>query len=109
MGFGKLLRQDFAKKEEIGVGLYSDVYIQISFKLSMMTETTKLYILLSVWMTLTLIQGHSYGKSKSNFSIDLYEIQYVATTCRFVGAHVKSILRKKYSRTLLTRLYEIYD
>ena len=51
MGFGKLLRQDFVKKEEIGVGLYSDVYRLISFKLSMMIETTKLNILLSVWMT----------------------------------------------------------
>ena len=35
------------------VGLYSDIYRPISFKLGMMIETTKFYILISVWMTLT--------------------------------------------------------
>ena len=35
------------------VGLYSDICGLISFKLGMMAESTKLYILISVWMTLT--------------------------------------------------------
>ena len=34
-------------------GLCSDIYRPISFKFSIMIETTKLYILISVWMTLT--------------------------------------------------------
>ena len=32
------------------IGFYSDIYRQISFKLSMMIETTKLYFLIPVWM-----------------------------------------------------------
>ena len=41
------------------VGLHSDIYRPISFKLGMMVEITGLYILISVWMTLTFFQGHS--------------------------------------------------
>ena len=42
------------------IDLYSDINVPISFKFGMMIETTTLYILTGFWMTLTLIQGHSY-------------------------------------------------
>ena len=35
-------------RSEICIGLYSDIYRLISFKLGMMIETTELYILISV-------------------------------------------------------------
>ena len=37
----------------------SDIYRPLSFKLGMIVESTEPYILMSVWMTLTFIQGHS--------------------------------------------------
>ena len=40
------------------VGLHSDIYRLISFKLSMMIEMTECYILMAVWVTLTFIHGH---------------------------------------------------
>ena len=61
----------------------------------MMIKTTKLYILISVWVTLTVIQGHSCIRNNlgvhffANLSIDLDEIQYVATTCWFVEVYNK--------------------
>ena len=64
----------------------------------MMVEITILYILISVLMTLTFIEGHSCmeKKLKSIFSqilsVDLDKIQYVATTSWFVEAHAKFIL-----------------
>ena len=41
------------------IGSHSDIYRPISFKFSMMIKTTKLYSSISVWMTLTFIQGLS--------------------------------------------------
>ena len=41
------------------VGSYFDTYRPISFKVGMTGEITKLYILISVWMALTFIHGHS--------------------------------------------------
>ena len=48
----------------------------------MRIETTKLYILILVWMMLTLIQGHRYMTNQNfgvhflvNLGIDLDEIQ----------------------------------
>ena len=38
------------------IGLCLDTYKLFSFKLDMMIDMTKLYILLPVWMTLTLTQ-----------------------------------------------------
>ena len=55
-------------KINLNIDLYSDIYSPISFKLSMMTEATEMYIFvlyLYVWMTLTIL-GHS-----RNLSIDL--------------------------------------
>ena len=51
------------KKKTFNFGLYWDVYWQISFKLGMTIETTKVYILIPVLMTLTFIQCHMYEKS----------------------------------------------
>ena len=39
--------------------LCSDIYQLISFKPGAIVETTKLFIKIPVWMTLTFIQGHS--------------------------------------------------
>ena len=89
---------DFIKK--VNVGLYSDNYRSICFKLCVMIEITKLSIFISVWMTLTFIQCHTYIRNQklwcpfSHKSINLDEIQYVATTCWFVEAHAKFILHK---------------
>ena len=51
---------DVIKKRNFNVGLYSE----ISFILGMVIKSTKLYILVSVWMTLTFIQGHSCIRNK---------------------------------------------
>ena len=75
------------------IGLYSDIYRPISFKLSMI-EATKLYIVISVRMTIIFIQSHSFMRNQklgvhllANLHVDLDEIQHVATTCWFVEAH----------------------
>ena len=58
-------------------GLYSDIYGPISFRLAIIMETTKLDILLLVWMILTCDQGHSCPRKKITahflitFEIDL--------------------------------------
>ena len=82
----------------------------------MMIKTTKLYILVSVWMAFTFIQCHSGVRNKkigvhsyAELDIDVDEIQYVAITCWCVEAQAKFILHKYHSRerTLLTRLFGI--
>ena len=52
------------------------------------TSNSKFYIFISVWMTFTLIQGHSFIRSHkydvhflANLDLSLDEIQYVTTTC----------------------------
>ena len=45
-------------KEAFNIGLRSDAYEPISFKQGMMLEMTKLFVLIPVWITLTLPQGH---------------------------------------------------
>ena len=52
-------------KKNVNVGLYSDMKRPISFTLGMMIETTNLYIVISVWMTLTFIQGHICMRNKN--------------------------------------------
>ena len=93
------------------------LYRPISLKLCLMIETTELYILISIWMILIFVEGHSWKKRKPLVSIfptilgnDLDEIQYVATTCWFVEAHAKVMLHKYYSREriLLASFYEIF-
>ena len=89
----------FLFKKNFDIGLHSDIYRPISFKLGMMIETTKLYILISVYMTLTLIKGHiCVGNQKlcCPFLADVVSIwmkfSMFATTCWFVQAHAKFIL-----------------
>ena len=48
------------------IGLYSDIYRPICFKLRMTLESTKLYILISVWMALAFIQVHSFSLNYNN-------------------------------------------
>ena len=48
------------KQQQISVIMYSNIY----FKLNMMIEITKLYILMPVLMTLALIQGFSCMKNQ---------------------------------------------
>ena len=50
--------------ESFNVGLYSDIYRSVSFRLGMVIETTKVYVLISVWMIFTFIQGNSCIKKK---------------------------------------------
>ena len=66
-----------------------------------MINITKHYIFITVWMTLTVNQGHSCISNQKllcpfscKLNIDLDEIQYVATTYWFVEAHAKFILHK---------------
>ena len=47
---------DFVKNV-FKIDLGSDTYEQIFFKLNMMIDTTKLYILIPMWMTLVFKQG----------------------------------------------------
>ena len=68
------------RKQNFNICLYSDIY-RISFKLGLMIETTKFYILILVWMTLVFIQGHSYMRTQkpsvhflANIYINLDEI-----------------------------------
>ena len=61
-----------------------DIYGPISFKLGMMIKISKLYILISVWMTSTFITNCVRNKKNNNFgahfltnlSIYVDEIQY---------------------------------
>ena len=74
------------------LGLYFDIYRPISFKLDMMIETTKLYILISVWMTFK----DAFVCEIKNSSV---HFKYVATACWFVEAYAKFIcIRNWYSR-----------
>ena len=78
-------------------------YRAISVKLGVMIETTELYILMSVWMTLTFIQGHSCMRNQNfgvhflrNFAVNFFlcAIQCVATTCRFIAVNVRFVSHK---------------
>ena len=59
----------FKKKDTFSISLYSDIYGPISFRLGLMIGTTKLYVLISVWMALTVIKGHRYKRNKKNFGV----------------------------------------
>ena len=91
-------------KKNLSAGLRSDICRPVSFKLGIMVEKAILYILISVWISLTFIQGNSCNTNQNylyffrKFAVSLDEIQYVATTCCFVEAHAKFILYQYYSR-----------
>ena len=58
----------FGKKKPnpktFSISLYSDIYRPISFKPGLVIETTELYILVLVWMTMTFIHVHSCIRNK---------------------------------------------
>ena len=82
----KILVIHWEKKEtkKISVGLCLDINKKTFSKLGLMIDITEFYRLIPVWITLTFIQGHRYGKAKSliiflaSFSINLDEIWYAA-------------------------------
>ena len=47
------------------LGLHLDVNQLTSFKLNMNIDTTKLYILIHVWITWTYVQGHRYMRKQN--------------------------------------------
>ena len=66
----------------------------VSFKLHVMIETSKLHIVIPVWMTLTFIWSEIRifcVHFLANFSVALDKIWCVATTCWFVEVHAKFI------------------
>ena len=58
-------------KINFNFGFYSNTYRPISFKLDRMIETTKFYILISVWITLTCSQGHICMRNL-DLDLDIY-------------------------------------
>ena len=79
------------KKISFNFGLYSHI-----LKLGRMIETTMLYSLISVWMTLAFIQGHSWEIKNVGvlFLTNLKIWISFATACWFVEANIKFILHK---------------
>ena len=66
--------------KDCNVDLYSDVYRVISVKLSVVKETSKLHILIPVWMikvTSALETNNLAAYFLTNLSISLDEIQYM--------------------------------
>ena len=61
---------DFVQKK-FNIDLHLDIYWPVSFKLCMMTEKSELYILIPVWMTLIIIQGHNHWR-KSETSVLIF-------------------------------------
>ena len=51
--------------KDLNIGLHLDIYEPIWFKLDMMTDATKLYILIIVYVTWTVIQGHRDTKKQT--------------------------------------------
>ena len=81
----------------LNIGLCSDIYIQISFKLGMMIEITKLYILIWVgwpWPSLNVTVAWAIKNFGvyfvTNVGIDFHEIQYATVTCWLVEGCLKN-------------------
>ena len=76
--------------------MYSDIYRQISFKLGMMIETTKLFGWAWSSFKVTVVREiKNFGiHFLTNLGLDLDESQCVATTCWFVEGHATFILHK---------------
>ena len=58
--------------KHLSTGLHSDEYRPISFKLGMMIATMKFYILISVWMTLTLFRVTVALVEKSKTMVSIF-------------------------------------
>ena len=103
-------------KRRISVDLCMDIYGGIAFKLGMMIENTYRCISIPVWMTLTFIECHICMRNLNlhahfcvNFSVDLDEIQQVATICSFIEAHARFVMHNWYlrERSLTAWFYKI--
>ena len=102
----RTLLVSFVRKSNtnFNVGLDSYIYRLIYFKLGRMIETTKLYILISVWMNLTFIQGHSCMTKQKNLVHVLSQQfcgqfgwnQLCSTTCWFVAAHAEFLCTSNF-------------
>ena len=94
--------QIIAKNFKIGM----DSNIQwIRFKLNLMIDSTELYTLILVWVTLALIQGHKLRESKkfftrgiTEFSVYLDEIWYAVKTWWYDKQNAHFFLAKQYPR-----------
>ena len=97
-------------KTIFNVGLYLDIYVPISFKFDVITETTTLRFETSIddidLLNVIRNQKRLCPLSRS----DLDEIQYVTTTCCFIDPHAKFSSHYQYwrGRTLLSWFHEIY-
>ena len=97
---------DFLKKQnKKNVGSHSGIYKPIYFKPGLSIETTEVCILISVWVTLVLIQGQGFMRNQKllrsfsvKLAVDLDEIQCVATTCWFAKARAKLFCANRIQR-----------
>ena len=78
----------FCMKKNLNIGLYSDIYRSLSFKLGMKIETTTHNIFILVWwpwpsfMVTVEWETNNFGVYfVGKLTVDLDEIQSVATTC----------------------------
>ena len=104
------------------VGMHSNFYWLISFKLDLMIEATKLHILTQfgwpwplfklafVWEIQEIKEENFSTHLLWNSSVNFDEMNCAATTYWFVECHAKLFLHKLYSRkrTLLMWFYEIH-
>ena len=88
-----------------------DIYRPISYKHGLVLNTTKLHSLIPVWMTLTIILGHSNIKNQNlcahfvtSFSMNLYEIgmlPYVGLFKFMLNLYAWSVLNGKNSTSVI--------
>ena len=86
-------------------------FVDCFLSIGVMIGTAKLNILITVWMTMTFIHGHSCMRNQKllcpflgKFAVGMDDIQYVVTTCWLLKRMLSFNLHKYYSkeRTLLT-------
>ena len=103
--------------KRFNIFLCLDICRLISFRLGIVIESIKLYILNPVLRTLTFIQVYSCMRDYyfcahflMNFSVDLDDIHFVTATFWSVEAHTKFILQDQYSweRIILKQFYKMY-
>ena len=83
--------------------MHSDTYELIWLKLDLIIDTTELYILILVFWTLTLIQGHGDARKQkvlSNYflklSVDVIGIWHAVETCWFDEFHTNFMWPNQY-------------
>ena len=67
-------KQKQTSKDTSNLSLHWGIYRPISFKLYLMIETTEHYHFIPVWMTLTLIHGHSCMTKSKNSALIFSQI-----------------------------------